>query len=140
MIDEPKPKVPQLRSVAWRAALGGALGGFAFLIYMGEKDPYTWAAGPSLYIVVLIGAANGWLVGVSNWLTGRWLRGQVALPFRILLGTVVTAILVAVYVYMKEGVSVQPAKFMVDSILCGFIIGGPAGAMATDKVILNGLR
>jgi hypothetical protein len=114
--------------------VGGAFGALLVLSYVIYKDPYTVVAGPSLIILILIGGANGCLVGTIIWLVGRLVRRRLAVLIRILLGTIITATLIGFYLYRSEGVGEAILRFITYSTLLGLIIGGPAGVLAGNRL------
>ena len=129
-----RPDMPRLWSLLWRGAVGGPFGALLVLSYVIYKDPYTVVAGPSLLILILIAGANGCLVGTIIWLVRRLVRRRMGVLIRILLGTIITATLIGVYLYRNEGVGENAPRFITYSTLLGLIIGGPAGVMAENKL------
>src|SRR5258708_2584686 len=97
-----RPDMPRLRSLLWRGAVGGAFGALLVLSYVIYKDPYSVFAGPSLLILILIGGANGCLVGTIIWLVSRLVRRRLGVMIRIPLGTIITATLISFYLYRNE--------------------------------------
>ena len=128
-----KPATPRLWSCLWRGAIGGALGTLVVLSYAIYRDPYALLAGSGLLILVLLGSADGSFIGVMIWFSSRLIRRRLAWGFRIVLGTTVTAALIASYLYLQEGIGDTPGWFILDSVLFGLVVGGSAGAMSHER-------
>lgn len=125
-----KPATPRLWSCLWRGAAGGALGTVVVLSYAIYREPYALLAGRGLLILVLLGIAAGSFIGAIIWACGRFRRRKLSWGFRIVLGTIVTAALIATYFYLHEGIGDTPGWFIFDSVLLGLLVGGSAGAMS----------
>jgi hypothetical protein len=103
------------------------------LSYAIYREPYALLAGRGLLILLLLGSADGSFIGAIIWAYGRFRRRKLSRGFRIVLGTIVTAALIATYLYLHEGIGDTPGWFILDSVLLGLVVGGPAGAMSADK-------
>lgn len=103
----------------------------AYAIY---RDPYAVVAGPALLIFVAVGSADGSFVGLLIWFFSWFSRSRLAWGFRIVLGTILTAVLIASYLYLHEGIGGTPGWFILDSVLLALVVGGSAGAMSLDRL------
>ena len=133
MVDRPASKllVPPLRGHLWKGALGGALGMLALIGYVAYRDPYTLVAGPSLLLLLLIGGANGMLLGGLLHVCDRVGHSRVGAIFRILFSTIITSALLAIYFYLHEGIGDDPKRFLLNCLLLGLLLGGLAGATSS---------
>jgi hypothetical protein len=117
----------------WRGAMGGVLGVFIFVGYAVLRYPYGIVGGAELPTLLLIATVSGMLVGAVVWLSNRLLESRLRLVSRIILGTLLTVALIALYLYRTEGLEDDLKRFVGNSFAFGLTVGGLAGAMASQR-------
>jgi len=114
-------------------AIGGILGFVALLFYRFFTDPYLLGGGlfsPETFLA----AINGLVIGAIILSIFLLLR-KVGILLRILVGTVFSFCSATIYLYLHGALLYSDFRgFISNSLLVGFFLGAPAGALATSKL------
>jgi len=119
-------------SFLWRGAVGGVLGVFVFVGYAVYRSPISILGLGELPTFLLIGGLSGVLVGAMISFSGRLVRRRLRITYRMILGTIVTSVLIAFYLYLTEGLG-DLERFISNSLVLGLTVGGLAAAVARGK-------
>jgi hypothetical protein len=117
----------------WRGAMGGVLGVFIFFAYAVYRNPYGIMNLVSFLPFLLMAGMSGSLVGTTIWLCNRILGRNLGAVSRVVPGMILTAILIALYLYLTEGVNDDLKGFIRHSLVFGLAVGGLAAAVAKGK-------
>jgi hypothetical protein len=113
--------------------IGGILGFVALFFYRLFTDPYLLGGG-WFSIEIFLAAINGLLIGVII-LSIFLLLARIGILLRVLVGTVFSFCSATIYLYLHGALLYSDFRaFISNSLLVGFFLGAPAGALAMSKL------
>jgi hypothetical protein len=143
--------MPRIWSFLWRGAVGGILGALLLVGVAIYRNPMNVLGLGWLPTFVLLASIIGLFVGAMVSFFGQRVRRRLGIIWRVILGTMLTSVLQAIYLYLavrfdqesrcgnclsttfREGFGENPRGFIVNLFFIALLIGGLAGALATGK-------